>query len=336
MSHLFQDQTAVITGAGGVLCSEIAVKLAAEGAKTVLVGRTEEKLKKVEAQILAAGGACMAVSYTHLDVYKRQVLDEGIMEQCPKLQYIGVLATGFNVVDVAAAAKRNIVVTNIPGYGTDTVAQYTMALLLELCHHVGAHSDSVKNGEWDANPDFCYWKFPQMELSGKTMGIVGYGRIGKKVAKLAEAFGMTVLVYSGHVVKEEELSERIRQEPLQELLRKSDVISLHCPLTRETRGLINRETIAQMKDGVLLLNDSRGALIAEEDLKEALISGKVAGAAADVLSVEPPMGNPLLDAPNMLITPHIAWATKEARQRLMQMAEENLEAFLEGLSLIHI
>ena len=142
---------------------------------------------------------------------------------------------------------------------------------------------------------------------------------------------MTVLVYSGHVVKEEELSERIRQEPLQELLRKSDVISLHCPLTRETKGLINRETIAQMKDGVLLLNDSRGALIAEEDLKEALISGKV----ADVLSVEPPMGNPLLDAPNMLITPHIAWATKEARRRLMQMAEENLKAFLEGTP-IHV
>ncbi len=262
-------------------------------------------------------------------------LDESIMARCPKLRYIGVLATGFNVVDVKAAAERNIIVTNIPEYGTDTVAQYTMALLLELCHHVGAHSDSVRKGEWEKSPDFCYWRFPQIELSGKTMGIVGYGRIGKKVARLAEAFGMRVLVHSGHTLSEEELSENIRQKPFKELLGESDVISLHCPLTAETRGLIDREIIAQMKDGVLILNDSRGPLIVEEDLREALISGKVAGAAVDVLSAEPPAGNPLQDAPNMLITPHIAWASKEARQRLMQTAEENLHAFLEGTP-IHV
>ena len=235
------------------------------------------------------------------------------------------------MVDIRAAAKRNITVTNIPGYGTDTVAQYAIALLLELCHHIGAHAESVKNGDWGRCPDFCYWHYPQMELGQKTMGIIGYGRIGKKTAKLAAAFGMKVLVHSGHPVPEKELAEGIRQASLEELLEKSDVISLHCPLTEQTKGLINRETISRMKDGVLLVNSSRGPLICEEDLREALISGKVGGAAVDVLSTEPPTkDHPLLDAPNMLITPHIAWATKEARERLMEMAVDNLEAYLSG------
>lgn len=261
----------------------------------------------------------------------KTVISEKIMEKCSTLRYIGVLATGFNVVDISAAAKRNIVVTNIPGYGTDTVAQYTIALLLELCHHVGAHSDSVKAGDWSRCSDFCYWKYPQIELENKVLGIIGYGRIGKKVAKLAVAFGMEVLVCSGHAVEATELTDKINQCSLEELFTKADVISLHCPLTEKTRGLINRDTIAQMKDGVLIVNDSRGPLICQEDLRDALISKKVAGAALDVLDVEPPeKDNCLLDAPNLLITPHIAWATREARQRLMDMAVQNLEAFLTG------
>lgn len=261
----------------------------------------------------------------------KTVLNKEILDQCPSIAYIGVLATGFNVVDVEAAAERKIVVTNIPGYGTNTVAQYTMALLLELCHHVGAHSDSVKRGEWSHCKDFCYWNYPQMELEGKILGIIGYGRIGKKVAKLAEVFGMHVLVHSGHEIEKENLTEHIQQAKLTELLEQADVISLHCPLNESTKGIINSQSIEIMKDGVLIINDSRGPLICEEDLKEALLSGKVAGAAVDVLSVEPPEeGNLLLEVPNLFITPHIAWATKEARQRLMDMAEENLEAFLLG------
>lgn len=261
----------------------------------------------------------------------KTVLNKEILDQCPSIAYIGVLATGYNVVDVKAAAERKIVVTNIPGYGTNTVAQYTMALLLELCHHVGAHSDSVKCGDWSRCRDFCYWNYPQMELEGKVLGIIGYGRIGKKVARLAEAFGMHVLVHSGHEVEEDNLTENIRQAKLTELLTQSDVISLHCPLNESTKGIINRQTIGMMKNGVLIINDSRGPLICEEDLREALLNGKVAGAAVDVLSVEPPEeSNPFLEVPNLLITPHIAWATKEARQRLMGMAVENLAAFLAG------
>lgn len=261
----------------------------------------------------------------------KTVLNEAVLAKCPSVRYIGVLATGFNVVDVKAAAGRGIIVTNIPGYGTDTVAQYTMALLLELCHHIGAHSDSVRDGDWGRCPDFCYWNFPQVELCGKVMGIIGYGRIGKRTASLARAFGMKILVHSAHPVPEEELTENIRQVSLSELLSSSDVISLHCPLTENTRGIINRESIEQMKDGVMILNSSRGPLICEEDLRKALVSGKVAGAAADVLSVEPPaQDHPLLDAPNMLITPHIAWASREARERLMETAVNNLSSFVAG------
>ena len=253
-----------------------------------------------------------------------------ILDQCPAIRYIGVLATGYNVVDVKAAAQKGIVVTNIPSYGTDAVAQYAFALLLELCHHVGLHDESVKAGEWENCQDFCYWKTPLMELAGKTLGLIGFGRIGQKTGAIARAMGMKVLAYDRFQRPELE-NENCRYVSLEQLLAASDVISLHCPLLPETKGVINRDTISRMKDGVLIINTSRGDLVVEKDLAEALISGKVAGAAADVVSTEPIKGdNPLLKAPNMIITPHMAWGAKESRGRLMNQAVENLKAFLSG------
>jgi glycerate dehydrogenase len=261
----------------------------------------------------------------------KTVISEEIMEQCPNLRFIGVLATGYNVIDVKAAKERGIVVSNIPTYGTDAVSQYTIALLLELCHHIGAHSDSVKRGDWTKCKDFCYWNYPLIELAGKTIGIIGFGKIGKGTARIAQALGMKVLAYNNSPIPQEDLTGEVLQVTLEELLSGSDVISLHCPLTPETKGIINKDTIQRMKDGVLIINDSRGPLIVEEDLRDALVSGKVAGAAVDVVSVEPIQeDNPLLSAPNIIITPHIAWAPKEARQRLMNIAVDNLRAFLQG------
>lgn len=252
------------------------------------------------------------------------------MEACPNLKFIGVLATGYNVVDVEAASKSGITVCNIPSYGTTAVAQFTMALLLELCHHVGEHSGCVMRGEWSRSKDWCFWNYPLIELAGKTMGIIGYGRIGQAVGKLAQAFGMRVLAYDTGVLSLEQ-QEGVQQTDLDRLLKESDVISLHCPLFDSTKGMINKENIGKMKDGVMILNASRGPLICETDLREALESGKVAGAAADVVSTEPiEPDNALLGAPNMIITPHIAWATKEARERLMNIAAENLRAWKEG------
>ncbi|OUQ13644.1 glycerate dehydrogenase [Lachnoclostridium sp. An14] len=253
-----------------------------------------------------------------------------VLEQCPGIRYIGTLATGYNVVDVETAAKRGIPVCNVPGYGTAAVAQFTIGLLLELCHRIGAHSDSVKAGQWSACPDFCYWNFPQMELAGKTMGIVGFGSIGREVGRLAQAFGMEVLAYSR--TKRPELeTEHCRFVTLEELFERSDVISLHCPLFPETEGMINRSAIEKMKDGVLLLNTARGQLIVEEDLRAALDRGKVGGAALDVVAKEPiSPDNPLLGAENIILTPHIAWAPKESRQRLMDIAVGNLKAFVDG------
>lgn len=246
------------------------------------------------------------------------------IEASPKLKFVGVLATGYNVVDVAAAKERGITVTNIPTYGTTAVAQFVFALLLEICHHVGHHNQAVQEGRWSQSPDFCFWDYPLIELAGKTMGIIGYGRIGQATAAIARAFGMKVLAYDNFVKKEESVS-------LEELLANSDVISLHCPLFPETRGLVNKESIARMKDGVIIINTSRGPLIKEEDLRDALISGKVYGAALDVVSEEPiSKDNPLLGLPNCIITPHIAWAPKESRQRLMDIAVENLRAFVQG------
>ncbi len=254
----------------------------------------------------------------------KTVITADIMAACPKLRYIGVLATGYNVVDIAEAKKRGIVVTNVPAYSTDTVAQFTMALLLEIALHVGHHSRVVHGGKWSACRDFAFWDYPLMELKGKTFGIVGYGSIGKAVAKLARAFGMKVLAYSRHGAED-------YHTDLDELYAKSDIVSLHCPLTAENAGMINASTIAKMKDGVILLNTARGGLINEADLRAALLSGKVYAAASDVVSAEPiPADNPLLGVPNMIITPHIAWAALEARQRLMDVATDNVRQYLAG------
>ncbi len=252
------------------------------------------------------------------------------MKACANLKYIGVLATGYNVVDVAAAKEAGIIVTNIPTYGTDAVAQYAIALLLELCHHIGEHSDCVKKGDWTNNQDWCFWNYPLIELAGKTMGIIGFGRIGQRTARIAQALGMKILAYDSF--KNEALeNENCRYAELDELLAQSDVISLHCPLFPATQGIINKDTIAEMKDGVLLINTSRGPLIVEEDLKDALNCGKVAGAAVDVVSTEPiQMDNPLLSAKNCIITPHIAWAPRESRQRLMDIAVNNLKEYIAG------
>lgn len=249
---------------------------------------------------------------------------------CPELKFIGVLATGYNVVDTAAAKERGIIVSNIPTYGTDAVGQYAIALLLELCHHVGEHSDCVKAGEWTNNKDWCFWKHPLIELAGKTLGVIGYGRIGQKTAEIAMALGMNILAYDEYQNKALE-SDKCRYASLDELLANSDVITLHCPLFPSTEGIINKDNIAKMKDGVMIINNSRGPLIVEEDLRDALNNGKVAGAAVDVVSTEPiRMNNPLLSAKNMIITPHIAWAPKESRQRLMNIAVDNLKAFVNG------
>lgn len=250
-------------------------------------------------------------------------------EACKSLKYLGVIATGYNIIDVVAAKEMGITVTNIPTYSTSAVAQFTMALLLEVCHQVGAHSESVKAGDWANCKDFCYWKSPLMELAGKTLGVIGFGRIGQEVAKLAKAFGMNVIAYGPRYKSEPGAS--VPSVSLDELYARSDVISLNCPLTDETKGIINKDSIAKMKDGVIILNSSRGALIVEQDLRDALDSGKVAHAAVDVLSVEPPSaGNPLIGAKNCIITPHIAWAPIETRKRLLKLAVENIRAFLEG------
>lgn len=252
-----------------------------------------------------------------------------LMEQNPELKYIGVLATGYNVVDVKAAARLGITVTNVPSYGTEAVAQFAIAMLLEICHHIGEHARLVKEGAWESQPDFCFWNSRQIELNQKTMGIIGFGRIGQTVARIACSLGMNVLAYDTY--KNAQESPACRYASLEEIFRESDVISLHCPLFPETEGMINKETISQMKDGVILLNNSRGPLIVEEDLREALESGKVAAAACDVVSTEPiRSGNPLLKAPNIFITPHISWAARESRDRLMGIAVENLNQFLKG------
>ena len=252
------------------------------------------------------------------------------LDSCGNIKYIGVLATGYNVVDVKAAAEKDIPVCNIPTYGTTAVSQFVFAHLLNICHHVQDHADSVKAGKWTSNPDFCYWDYPLSELYGKTMGIIGYGRIGRATGRIAQAFGMKVLAFDEFADRELE-SETMMYTDLDELLSSSDVISLHCPLFDSTKGIINKDTIAKMRNGVIIINTSRGPLIVEEDLKEALESGKVAAAGVDVVSTEPIKGdNVLLSARNCFITPHIAWAPLEARTRLMSIAVDNLKAFISG------
>lgn len=252
-----------------------------------------------------------------------------VFEACPSLRFVGVLATGYNVVDVKAAQKYDVTVSNIPTYGTNAVAQFAIALLLEICHHVGLHDQAVHAGRWENCEDWCFWDAPLIELCSKTMGIIGFGRIGQATAKIARAMGMEVLAYDTYPT--DEGRELARYVELETLLRASDVIALHCPLLPQTKGIINRESIARMKDGVILLNNSRGPLIEEKDLAEALDSGKVYYAGLDVVSTEPIRGdNPLLKAKNCLITPHISWAAKESRQRLMDIAVDNLRQFVQG------
>ena len=277
-----------------------------------------------------AAEAVARIGNAELVITNKTPITRAVIEACPNMKYVGVLATGYNVVDVAAAKEHGIVVTNIPTYGTDSVAQFAFAMLLEICHHVQHHSDAVHEGRWEHNKDWCFWDYPLIELAGKTMGIIGYGRIGQATGRLAQAFGMKVL--ANDTVQNPALeNENCRYAEREELFRESDVIALHCPLFPDTEGIINRDTIAKMKAGVIILNNSRGPLIVEQDLADALNSGKVAAAAVDVVSTEPIHGdNPLLSAKNCLITPHISWAPKESRERLMNIAVENLRAFLAG------
>ncbi len=255
-------------------------------------------------------------------------LNRDMLAQLPRLRYIGVTATGYDIVDVAAAREQNIIVTNVKGYSTDSVAQLTFALLLELTHHVGRHSASVRAGEWAASPDFSYAKSPLIELAGKTLGLVGYGDIGSKVAQIARAFGMTVLVNRRHTGDAEAGVTYVDRETL---FAESDAVSLHCPATPDTIGFVNRALLGRMKPSAWLINTSRGSLLNEQDVADALNAGQIAGAGLDVLSVEPPKAdNPLLTAKNCLITPHIAWASYEARIRLLHDVANNLRAFQTG------
>ena len=262
-------------------------------------------------------------------VTNKTPLTRAVIDACPNLRAIAVLATGYNIVDTAYARTKDIPVMNVPVYGTDNVAQYAIALLLEACSQVGHHDRSVHAGEWTRSIDFCYWQKPLIEVSGKTAGIIGFGRIGQAVARILSAMNVRVLAYS----RSERAEGRALADyvPLDTLFQKSDFIFLHCPLTSETDGIINAANIAKMQDGVIIVNNGRGQLIVEEDLAAALTSGKVACAAVDVASTEPIAAeNPLLHAPNCIITPHISWATKEARERIMQMTADNVRAFMEG------
>lgn len=251
------------------------------------------------------------------------------IEAAKNLEFIGVLATGYNIVDVDAAKEKNIPVCNIPTYGTTAVAQYVFALLLEICHHVGHHSNAVMEGRWSSNQDWCFWDYPLIELAGKTMGIVGFGRIGQNTAEIAKALGMKVLAFDSYPNEAgKALAEYVE---LDELLAKSDVISLHVPLFPSTEHIVRKENIEKMKDGVMIINTSRGPLVKEDDMVEALNSGKVGYYATDVVSTEPiKEDNPLLTAKNIIITPHIAWAPKESRQRLMDIAVDNLRQYQAG------
>lgn len=249
-----------------------------------------------------------------------------VLSECENLKYIGVLATGYNVVDIEAAKERKIVVTNIPAYSTMAVAQHTFALITYFSNHVALHNESVRKGGWIKNPNFCYWNKPLTELDGKKIGIFGYGNIGKQVEKIAVAFGMKPLVVPHR------FSPEIKNfAPLEKMLSESDFISLHSPLTKETEKIINEKTIEKMKNGVFVINTARGGLVDEKDVRDALETGKIKGYAADVLSEEPMRkDSPLYKAPNCVLTPHIAWAPKETRERLMNIALENLKGWLDG------
>ena len=257
-------------------------------------------------------------------------ISAAVMDACPNLKFISVLATGYNIVDVAHAREKGIPVSNVPTYGTAAVAQFTFALMLELCHRVGHHDALVHEGRWGSCGSFCFWDTPQMELAGKTLGIVGFGRIGQAEGRIAKALGMNVLAYdlypndTGRAIAE--------YVTLDELYARADVITLHCNLTPENTGMINKNSIAKMKDGVILINNARGQLIDEQDVADALNAGKIAAAGLDVVYTEPiRVDNPLLKAKNCIITPHISWAPKESRQRIMDTTVENIKAFFAGV-----
>lgn len=252
-----------------------------------------------------------------------------IVDACPAMKYVAVQATGYNVVDIAYAKEKGIPVSNVPVYGTRAVSQYTIALLLEICHHIGHHSDTVYAGKWEKCQDWCYWDYPLIELDGKTFGMIGCGKIGQQTARIAAALGMRVITYD---LRPKDAGRAVAEYvDLDTLLRESDVISIHMPLLPFNTGIINKDTIAKMKDGVIFLNTSRGPMVVEQDLADALNSGKVAAAGLDVVSTEPIRGdNPLLQAKNCIITPHMAWGAKESRQRIMDTTVENVKSYLAG------
>lgn len=256
-------------------------------------------------------------------------ITKNVIDACPGLKYISVLATGYNVIDYNYAAEKGIPVSNVPTYGTASVGQFAIAMLLEICHHVQRHSDAVHDGRWENNDDWCFWDYPLIELAGKTIGIIGFGKIGQVTGRIAKAMGMRVLAAGSRPTPEgQQIAE---YTDVDTVLSQSDVIALHCPLFPNTQGIINKDNIAKMKDGVIIINNSRGGLVVEQDLADALNSGKVYAAAVDVVSTEPIKGdNPLLTAKNCIITPHISWAPKEARQRIMDCSESNLKSYIAG------
>lgn len=276
-----------------------------------------------EAEIIRRIGDAEAV-YTNKTPITKNVIDA-----CPNMKFISLLATGYNVVDYVYAHEKGIPVTNVPTYGTAAVGQFAIAMLLEICHHVAHHSQTVHEGKWSESIDWCYWDYPLIELANKTIGIIGFGRIGRQTGRIAKALGMNVIAYDS--VENDEGKAIGTYVDLNTLLATSDVIALHCPLFPETQGIVNRDTIAKMKDGVIILNNSRGPLVVEQDLADALNSGKVYAAGLDVVSTEPiKPDNPLLNAKNCIITPHISWAPRESRQRIMDCAVDNLKAYIAG------
>ena len=262
-------------------------------------------------------------------VINKTPISKATIDACPDLKAVAVLATGYNVVDYEYAKEKGIPILNVPVYGTDNVSQFAVSLLLEVCSHIGHHNDSVHAGEWASNVDWCYWHFPMIEVSGKTAGIIGLGKIGVNTAKILRAMNVNVIAYDAF---QSEAGKAVAEYvELDELLAKSDFIFLHCPLFPSTRGIINKDNIAKMKDGAILINNSRGPLVVEQDLADALNSGKLAAAAVDVVSTEPiKADNVLLTAKNCIITPHISWATREARERIMQTTADNIKAFMDG------
>lgn len=275
------------------------------------------------------GEVAQRIADADIVLTNKSPITEQILNTCPNIKLVCVLATGYNVVDCEATKKRGIPVCNVPDYGTAAVAQFTFAMLLDLCHKVAYHAQTVREGKWCQCPDFCYWDTPQMELAGKTMGIIGFGRIGRAVGRIANAFGMRVIAYNRSQCDEgKAIGSYVN---LEELLAASDVISLHCPLTAENTGMINTEAITKMKDGVILINTARGPLVDEAAVAAALESGKLRGFACDVISAEPMVeNNPLKSAPNCIVTPHMAWAPIESRMRIQDCTERSIKAFLDG------